>query len=293
MNKTAKILMLVAAIAAAVFAVGYYAKRITAPPMQTSFPNVHLASLRTDLERLDQQPTMEVADSVFNVTLHAARYFFREGLVTMKESDDVIAKLTKKYTPLFLKSATEHFNGSTWPESRNFELRRRAKLLNGLRIQEDHQPILTGELRSNVDSVINTIIAYDKAKKLYRQTYFNNLADVKHRLVQADAYAKMPRLRNCSVLADSLKTMRSRLEEAHYNHVRGKVREMSYYHSYSESEFDNLAREANTAISEYEKNAYQTYGQNRSMDTFKELYDNYFTEAKLHYKQERDENNPL
>lgn len=285
--------MLLAAIAAAVFAVGYYAKRITAPPMQTSFPNVHLASLRADLARLDKQPTMEVADSVFNVTLHAARYFQREGLVTTKESDDVIVKLTKKYVPFFLKSAEEHFNSNIWPESRNFELCRRAKLLSGLRTQEDHQPILADELRASVDSVTNTIIAYDEAKELCRQTYFNNLADVKDRLAQADAYAKMPRLRNCSALADNLKSMRSRLEEAHYNHVRDKVREMSYYHSYTESEFDDLAREANAAIAEYERSAYQTYGQNRSMENLKEWYDNYFTKAKTKYKQDREESNPF
>ena len=285
--------MLLAAIAAAVFAVGFYAKRVTAPPMQTSFPNVHLASLRTDLARLDKQPTMEIADSVFNVTLHAACYFQHEGLITVKESDDVIAKLTKKYVPFFLKSAEEHFNSNIWPESRNFELRRRAKLLSGLRTQEGHQPFLTDELRASVDSVTNTIIAYDEAKELSRQTYFNNLADVKDRLAQADAYTRMPKLRNCSALVDNLKSMRSRLEEAHYNNVRQKVKEMSYYHTYSESEFDDLSRDANAAITEYEKNAYQTYGQNRSMENLKELYDNYFTKAKTKYKQDREENNPF
>jgi len=274
MNKSAKILMLMAAIVIAVAAVLYYAKQITAPPIQTSFPNVHLASLHTDLERLDQHPTLETADSIFDVTLHAARYFQREGLVTITESDDVIAKLTKKYTPFFLKSAREHFTTNTWAENRNDELRRRAKLLNGLRTQEGHKkPILTGEIRDRVDSVTYIIDAYESALNLCERVSFNNLDDAKKRVKEAHDYAKMPKLNNCSTLVATLNALPQRIGESHFDFVKKEVKKMENYPSYSEQEFAILTKKVGDAIGEYEKNAAKTYGINEKTvkDNVKEL----------------------
>lgn len=275
--------MLLAAIAAAVFAVGYYAKRITAPPMQTSFPNVHLASLRTDLARLDKQPTMEVADSVFNVTLHAARYFQREGLVTMKESDEVIAKLTRQYTPFFLASAKEHFNQSSWSASKNYELRQRAKLLRGLRTQEDHKAILDDATRTNVDSVAAVINAYDDAMELANNVAFTTVDAVRQRFRQADSYTRMPQLRNCSDLMERLKSMRSRTEQNHYSYVKGKVDKMADYNYYSKSYYkDYVAVDASNAIKEYRSHAYGLYGTQTSLDRLEQRYKDYW-EAALEY----------
>ena len=73
MNKTAKILMLTVAIVVAIVAVLYFAKRIVAPPIQTSFPNAHLASLDSDIARLDQHLSME---------MHA--FFSVKGLLRLK-----------------------------------------------------------------------------------------------------------------------------------------------------------------------------------------------------------------
>ena len=293
MNNTAKVLLLVAAIVAAVFTVGYYAKRITAPPMQTSFPNVHLASLRTDLKRLDGKPSMEVADSVFNTTLHAARYFQREGLVTTKESDDVITRLVKAYTPFFLASAKEHFGQSTWAASKNFELRRRAKLLGGLRRQDDHKAILDDATRANVDSVSAVINAYDDAMELANKVAFTNVDAVRQRLRQADAYTHMSQLRNCSGLMERLKSMRSRTEQSHYAYVKSKVDEMADYDSYSETYYRNyVAVAASNAINEYKSQAYSLYGTQTSLDRLEELQKKYWEAALEHYnRQNQDDNN--
>ena len=288
MNNTAKILMLLAAIAAAVFAVGYYAKRITAPPMQTSFPNVHLASLRTDLARLDQQPTMEVADSVFNVTLHAARYFQREGLVSVKESDDVIVKLTHKYTPLFLADANAHFSSQTWASGKNFELRRRAKLLNGLRMQEDKRQILEGEDRANVDSVYNTIVDYDAANQLADKTYFSSLDDARERINQARAYARQANLRGCTTLIDRLNALPGAIEAKHYEHVKGMVETLAEYTTIDENYYMNtLNKQAMAAIDEYKKYAYQVYGRNSDMGRLNDLAGEYYNEAQGYYQAKR------
>lgn len=283
--------MLLAAIAAAVFAVGYYAKRITAPPMQTSFPNAHLASLRTDLKRLDGQPTLKIADSVFNVTLHAARYFQREGLITMKESDDIIAKLTKQYTPYFLQSAKEHFSNNNWVTHRNLELRQRAKLLKGLRTQEDHKPILTGDIRASVDSVSNTITSYDEAQKLCKKTDFNSIENAKERIAQARSYVRMSNLRNCKELIDKLNSLPQRIEEAHYKQVERKVNKMAYYHYYSENDYKNdVAVDASNAIKEYRGHAYNLYGTQSSLDGLEQRYKNYWEAALEHFNRQHEDN---
>lgn len=284
--------MLVAACVAAVLAVLYYARTITAPPLQTNLPNAHLASLRADLKRLDGKPSMDVADSVFNTTLHAARYFQREGLVTTKESDDVITRLVKAYTPFFLASAQEHFGQSTWAASKNFELRRRAKLLGGLRTQEDHKAILDDATRANVDSVAAVLNAYDDAMELANKVAFTNVDAVRQRLRQADAYTRMPQLRNCSDLMERLKSMRSRTEQSHYAYVKSKVDEMAYYHSYSESYYKNyVAADASNAIKEYRSQAYGLYGTQTSLNTLEQRYDTLWKEALEHYNRQHQDDN--
>ena len=296
MNITAKILMLVAAIVAAVLAVLYYARTITEPPLQTKFPNAHLASLRTDMERLEKHPSMEVADSVFNVTLHAARYFNREGLISMKESDDVIAKLTKLYAPFFITAAKVHFNNSTWSTDKNKELRRRAKLLNGLRTQEDHKPILdvNENIRKDVDSVAIVIDAYDKAVQLCKDSSFYSLKSAKERVSNARSYANMHRLKKCTSLLNQLFELPKRIEKSHYKHVVSKVEAMKDYRKYEEYYYrNNIAVEASNAIEEYENNANKIYGTQTSLEYLKKIYDDYWKEAmsKYHPKKDNDRSN--
>ena len=285
--------MLVAACVAAVLGVLYYARAITAPPLQANFPNAHLASLKADLKRLDGQPSMDMADSVFNTTLHAARYFQREGLITMKESDEVIAKLTRQYTPFFLSSAKEYFDQSTWAASKNFALRRRANLLCGLRMQEDHKAILDDAMRAKVDSVTIVVNAYEEAMELAKNVLFTNIEAVRQRLRQADSYTRMPKLCNCTNLMERLKSMRTRIEQNHYRYVKGKVEEMADYRYYSENYYkNNLAVEASNAIKEYKSNAYNLYGTQTSLDALEQRYNAYWKDALEHYnRQHQDDNN--
>ena len=291
MNTTAKILMLIAAVAAAVFGVLYYARAVSAPPMQTKFPNAHLASLRADLKLLDGDPTTERADSVFSTTLHAARYFQREGLISVDESDDVIDKLVKRYAPIFLAQAQQHFASSTWASADNFKLRRQAHLLGGLRKQSDKSAILQGEQRAAIDSVGATITAYDDANELADRESFTNVADVQQRIAQARTYARQKPLSNCTELVDRLLSLPSRIERKHYAYVLGKVNEMAYYHSYNEDTYKTrVAVDAKNAIEEYEKNAYKLYGTQNSLSGLKDKYNYSWEAASEYYDQQTDDN---
>ena len=274
MNWFLKILLLLAALAGFVLGVAYFAKSIVQPPMQTEFDNLHLICLHDDVMSLEQHPTSSRADSVFDYTLHAARFWSGEQLISIGESDTIIEELVNKYTPIFLRSAREYFEGASWSEKKNVALNERAHLLKGLRHQTTRKYTLDGDLRIQVDSVKIIIGTYNDAKKLAENTGFVSLDDSRSKIETAKDYAKCVYFKNCTSLIRALiDELPQKLESNHFKHLQERVNSLAS--CYDRSTFNDVAQEIKE-YSDYANDVYGTSHTSHDLDILKDKADLYF-----------------
>ena len=262
-----------AALAGFVLGVAYFAKSIVEPPMQTEFDNLHLISLHDDVMSLEQHPTNSRADSVFDYTLHAARFWSGEQLITIGESDTIIEELVNKYTPIFLRSAHKYFEGASWNKTKNDALNEKAHLLKSLRHQTTRKYTLDGDLRIQVDSVKIIIGTYNEAKKLAENTNFVSLDNSRSKIETAKDYAKWVYLKNCTSLISQLDELPKKLENSHFSYLKKRVDSLAS--CYDRATFNDVAQE----IKEYSDHANDVYGTSHTsqdIDKLKEQADYYF-----------------
>lgn len=274
MNWIFKIILLIAGLAVAVLGIVYFAKSIVEPPVQTEFDNLHLISLHNDVKSL-KQPSMDGrADSVFDTTLHASRFWSREGLISLGQSDTIIEQLVNNYTPLFLKRAYKHFEGSSWSEDENNALYNRAHLLKGLRFQTTRKYTLDGDLRIQVDSVKIIIDSYNAAHKLASDLKYVSLEDSRDRIESAKNYAKQKYIKNCTSLTRKLvDELPKKLEKAHFEHLQRRVFDLES--CTDKNIFNDVARE----LEVYKDSANDVYGtahSSESLNALEELAEYYF-----------------
>ena len=89
----------------------------------------------------------------------------------------------------------------------------------------------------------------------------------------------MSPINNCRDLVSRLKSVSSRLEQAHYAYLLSQVERLRPYYLYGESEYYTLASSVSDKLEEYKKNARRVYGRASDISSLENKAGNYYSNA--------------
>jgi hypothetical protein len=259
MNKSIKISLLVIAIVLAFGGVMAYYKTIVSPPGKLKFKNQYVVSVKKDMSKIKSANTDLALDSVFNAVTHILDFQFANTVLTDQERDELFEFFATQYVPVFVTACNSKFSQSYWDESKFPRINARISQLQQLR-STANKVIVLGDANASLNEVQYVIYHYYEAKRASNANGYSGIQSAEQRIATARKYANMTPINNCSGLVNSLNTVASRLEQAHYTYLSNQVELLTKYQNFSQSEFDNLALSIAAKIDEYKKQAKSTYG---------------------------------
>lgn len=259
MNKPIKILLLVVATLSAFGGVMVYYKTIVSPPGHLAFKNQYIEASKIDIFKLKSYTTDYTLDSTFVSITHELDFLLTNSLLSEQERNELLELFATQYVPAYTKFCNSQFKLSEWDENQLQRIKERVSELFELTTSDD-MVVIQGPARSSLNEVLHVIdIYYDAKTASYARGYYG-IDSAKERIAEANQYASMSPINNCTELVSRLNSVSSRLEQDHYAYLEAQVERLRYYYNYSQDEYDNLALSIADKLEEYKKNAKSTYG---------------------------------
>lgn len=284
MRKTSKIIVLTISIIAAIAAVMVYAKTRVEPPVPSKYTNQYITDLNSCLDSFTKVDDYTQEDSLFSVTTDRIYVFAQQNKLSTTEADKKMDALLKIYIPLFLKRCFNKFLLADWQDDDHNYMLRQIAVIKNIKHTDDSKAVSSVTLDS-LSTIEGIIGRYRKARILAKYTRFSGVENAQRVISQADQFAKDTWLSHCSSLVNSLRAVKSNIEQSHYNYVVGQVERMSQYTYYSQDYYDNtLVPQVDAAITEYENKAAALYGTRRNVDDLWARARSYYNDATSYYE---------
>lgn len=247
MKTSIKILLLLLAIAGAVFGVLYWQKTQVEPPQNPSPDNVNYNQLKEHIAAINNGDDL---DKAFERAYDEFSFLRNENLIDSGMSDEQIRKLTEAYAPQFASNALSKLQNS-WTYDDLKRLINRVKLLSSLTYSEGDKVIVDSDVTSKF-SIINKVNTdYTKASSVASKTSYSSVDDAKRRISEANRYRSDTYLSHCPALVEKLKGLPAKIGHSHYSKVSAAVN--TFARNYRN--YDNVPakkREMRNTISQYE-----------------------------------------
>lgn len=278
MKTSIKILLLLLALAGAVFGVLYWQKTQVEPPQNPSPGNVNYNQLEEHVAAINNGDDL---DKNFDKVYDELCFLNDEGLIKADERDEQLRDLTEAYAPQFASNALSKLQNS-WTYDNLKRLVNRVKLLSSLTSTEGDPMIVDQDVKQKFDIINKVNTDYAKANALVSRTSFTNVRDVKDRISNANTYRNNTYLCHCSPLVERLRNLPAKIGSSHYSVVRSAVNSLARnYRNYSD--IRSKKREVASKISEYESMT-RYYGRNEGTTTLRstlasipEVTDSYYS----------------
>lgn len=278
MNKSIKIILLVAAILLAVGGIMAYYKTIVSPPGKLVFKNQFINSDKKDISQVKSANTDLTLDSFFISITHELDLQLANSFLTNQERDELLELFATQYVPTYVSACNSIFNKSVWNEKELQKIKSHISELRGL-ITTENKIVIQGEANLSLNEVHNVIIAYYEAKKAASAGGYNGIQAAKQKIATAKKYASMSPINNCTDLVSRLNSVPARLEQAHYSYLVGQVERLRPYYNYNQTEYDNIALSISEKLDEYKKNAKSTYGRVSDISSLESRAGSYYSNA--------------
>lgn len=278
MNKSIKILLLVAAILLAVGGVMAYYKTIVSPPGKLKFSNQYVNAVKKDISKVKSLNTDFALDTTFVGITHELDFLLSNSFLSDQERNELMESFAAQYVPTYVSSCNSKFNKSVWNEGELQKINARISELQTLKTT-DQKIIIQGDANASLNEVHNVIVNYYDAKRAASASGYNGLESAKQRIATAKRFASMTPINNCSDLVSQLNSLSSRLEKAHYAYLASQVERLRPFWNYSQTEYDELALSVSDKLTEYKKHAKNVYGKASSISNLENRAGNYYSNA--------------
>lgn len=280
MNKSVKIICIVAAVFLAIGGILFYMKTIVSPPQDLAFNNQFENALNqriNDLKNTDQSNLESEFASLTDLT-----YRFKiESSIDDKIFDAKYIDIIGVYAPKFSNYCFSQFQKSVWDDKEHKWMEGRINQLRGLTVDDGSKKIMDQykETDSQFTIILRTIDKYRQAKALAGRTSYQGLSDAQSKINQAKEFKNDDYLKNNASLMKSLNNLASNIESSHYNSLRAKVNNLANYYSYTAESYDKMSDNVVAALKEYEDRARSVYGTARSLNDLKNEASRYYNQA--------------
>jgi hypothetical protein len=284
MNKPIKIILLLVAILLAVGGVFAYYKTIVSPPGKLDFSNQYVNAAKKDLSKVESANTDLALDTIFVGLTHELDFLWYNSFISDQERDELMQSFATLYVPTYVSSCNSKFNKSVWHEDELRKIDARIAELQALRTT-DKRIIIQGEANASLNKVHNVIVNYYDARKAASASQYYGLESAKQRIAAARKYALMSPINKCSDLVLRLNSVPSRLEKAHYDHLKKEVERLRNYNVYSKEKYEDLAWNINSKLDEYDRHAKSVYGMASNISDLKRKAGSYYSMASSYYSK--------
>lgn len=278
MNKSIKIILLVVATLLAVGGVMAYYKTIVSPPGKLKFSNQYVNAVKKDIEKVTSANTDTALDKTFKGITYELNLLHSNSFLSDQERNELMEAFAVQYVPAYVSFCHDKFSNPVWNEGELKKMKERISKLQTLRTT-DKKIIIQGEAEASLKGVSHVIVNYYAAKAAASASGYKGLESAKQRIALANHYASMSPINNCRDLVSRLKSVSSRLEQAHYAYLLSQVERLRPYYLYGESEYYTLASSVSDKLEEYKKNARRVYGRASDISSLENKAGNYYSNA--------------
>lgn len=217
-----KILLLMLAIAGAVFGVLYWQKTQVEPPKNISIEGNNLATLKAHVETLNATQQGSELDKAFDRTLDELNFMTAEGLITHEQSDEQLCAFAPAYADGYTSQALSKL-GSSWTHDDLKAMAQRCKLLSNLTTTDGSKVVDDSNVTGRITTINKVNTDYGKASAIASQTRFGSVASAKQRISDAGRYRNDTYLRHCDNLVTRLQALPGKIGDSHFATVRAAV----------------------------------------------------------------------
>ena len=251
--KTKKIIILIIALIAAVGAVLAFIPTILTPPEDIQEENVHLKSVKNDIDAIRTNDSFSYNDSIFLVVTDKLYIYSKEGFLNSTEVNDNLFRLIEKYIPELRRYCYGRLRASVWRDSDHELMLSRIKYIKSIELNPPASLTL-GDYVSGLEEIESIIADYRDAWKAAGYSSFYSVEDANRKISEAEKYRSAMYISNCTSLMEALSAVRMNIGRSHYNQVDSQVEKMSGYASMTSAQFTTLQQDVSNAINEYEDN---------------------------------------
>ena len=257
------------AIVIAVGCVFLYMRTLMAPPLEMSAENQYKEYLKDKTDNF-RDTTLANPEDEFLRFSDMTDFLVKENLVSSEEGVKQYGDFIIAYVPKFNEWCLTRFNQSVWNPNEMSWIASRVAYLNGIK-NNDNEELIKKKSPQDYEKLeeINGVIDKYKEATSLSGTKFSNISNARTAIQRSKTLMGDRYLQNNVSLMNSLKSLPSRLESAHYNHISGLVSSMSRYQSYDRSKFNSLSDNVLKSIQEYQSNARSVYGTARDVSSLK------------------------
>lgn len=263
MKTSIKILLLLLALAGAVFGVLYWQKTQVEPPQNPDSTEVNYTQLKQHVVDINSSNDL---DKAFEKVYDELCFLKDEGLIDDAQRDEQLRALADAYAPQFASNALSALHND-WTYNDLKRLTGRVKLLSSLTFTQGDAIIVDHDVKEKFSIISKVNDDYAKANALASRTTFSNVRDAKDRISKANSYRNNTYLRHCSALVERLRNLPGKIGHSHYLNVSAAVNSLARnYRNYS----DILAkkRAVSSKIGDYESMV-RYYGRNEGTSSLR------------------------
>ncbi len=262
MKNSIKISLLLLGVVLALIGVLAYEKTKVSPPKAVKFKNQYVESINKDLSLIKNAWTIDEIDTLYTKIAHEINFQWKDTLISDKEHDELLDTLVKHYVSIYSNFCDNIFQQSVWNE--NLLKRINVDISDVYSLKDSKGSVIitkaeNAQFDSSLKNVKKVIRDYYDAKAAAFVGGYNGLLSAKSKIAAAKRYKNMTPINNCTALIERLKSVQTRLEQAHYLYLARKVANYNRNHS-SLYTNESLRRNINAEILEYKYNAKNVYG---------------------------------
>lgn len=247
MKTSLKILLLLLALAGAVFGVLYWQKTQVEPPQNPASTEVNYTQLKQHVVDINSSNDL---DKAFEKVYDELCFLKDEGLIDDAQRDEQLRALADAYAPQFASNALSALHND-WTYNDLKRLTDRAKLLSSLTSTQGDAIIVDHDVKEKFSIISKVNSDYAKANALASRTTFSNVTDAKERINSASRYRSDTYLSHCPALVARLKSLPTKIGHSHYLNVSAAVNNLARnYRNYSD--IRSKKSEVSGKISAYE-----------------------------------------
>jgi hypothetical protein len=268
MKTSIKILLLLLALAGAVFGVLYWQKTQVEPPQNPSPDNDNYKQLVNHVKAINDGGDL---DKAFDRVYDELCFLKNEELIDAAQRDEQLRLMADAYAPQFASNALAALR-NTWTYADLNRLNNRAKLLSSLTSTEGDKVIVDTDVTSKLSAINKVNSDYSKANAVASNTAFRNESDAKNRISEANRYRSDAYLSHCPALVERLKGLPAKIGRSHFSKVSASVNSFARnYRNYSD--VPAKKREIRKMISQYDGMT-RYYGRNEGSSGLYSKLDN-------------------
>lgn len=225
MSKPIKVLILLFALIASVFAVLVFAKTITKPPVDMHFSNPHQIALEKDIQSMNEAFPEE---EQFDLIKSELEFQTKEHLLDESEHDKVADLLVSVYVPLFHSYSWSCFSSNSWSERNMAAIQNRCESLKSLSLMETGGRALDNneELSRQFDSICEVVNDYYTAISIAKSTTFTTIDNARDVINRANSLKNKYPLKNYTSLVSQMDELPRMIEQSHYNYLVSSVNQL-------------------------------------------------------------------